>query len=286
MAFVFGLAGGALAGMVGPAESARAAEKYGFDSITFGEHTHIPVNRRPTGAEPPPAMVRMFASQFDPFVAMTAAAVATTKLRVGTAVTLVPEHHPITMAKAVASIDQVSGGRVFLGVGAAWNEEVENHGVPFASRWAVTRERIAAMRTIWNNEEAEYHGKYVNFDPIWCDPKPVQPGGPPILLGSNSMRTIARVVDYADGWLPTADDLDGVAAGIAALREAAERKGREFASILIEPVVFGPTPESIERLIELGATKIHVGRLGPVKTGEADRAIEPLAEIVAPYSAS
>lgn len=167
MAFTFGLAAGALAGMVGPVESARTAKAHGFDSITFGEHTHIPVNRRPSAAAPPAALARRFASQLDPFVAMTAAAVSTTTLHVGTPVALIPEHHPISMAKAIASLDQVSGGRLFLGIGAAWNEEVENHGVPFASRWAVTRERIAATRAIWKSDEPEFHGKYVDFDPIW-----------------------------------------------------------------------------------------------------------------------
>jgi probable F420-dependent oxidoreductase len=219
----------------------------------------------------------------DPFVAMTAAAVATTTLRVGTSVTLVPEHHPITMAKAVASIDQISGGRVFLGIGGAWNDEVENHGVPFASRWAVTRERVLAMRSIWANEQPEFHGKHVNFDPIWCDPKPVQAGGPPILLGSNSERALGRVVDYCDGWMPTAEDVDLFAARISSLREQCDRKGRDFSHLLIEPLLFGPSLTSIEQLIELGATKIHVGSYDPVLPGGAERAVAALAELVEPF---
>ncbi len=269
--------------MAGPVESAQAAEANGFLSITFGEHTHIPVNRRQGGVDLPTDRVRMFASQLDPFVAMTAAAVSTTTLHVGTAVALIPEHHPISMAKAVASLDQVSGGRMFLGVGAAWNEEVENHGVPFASRWAVTRERIAAMRAIWNNEQPEYHGEFVNFDPIWCKPKPVQPGGPPILLGSNSLHAIPRVVEYCDGWMPTAEDMGVIATGISAMREEADRRDRNFGDLRIEPLLFGPTHQSIEQLIELGATKIHVGVTTAIKPGDAARHIEHLAEVVAPF---
>jgi probable F420-dependent oxidoreductase len=268
--------------MVGPVEAAQAAERHGFVSITFGEHTHIPVMRR-KGPEMPPEMVRRFASQMDPFVAMTAAAVATRTLEVGTGVTLVPEHHPITMAKAVASVDQVSGGRVFLGIGAAWNDEVENHGVKFEERWAVTRERVEAMRAIWRLEQPEFHGRHVNFEPIWSEPKPVQPGGPAILMGSNSRQAIRRAAAYCDGWMPTADDPGAIAGGVLALKEDAERAGRDFAALRVEPMLFGATPAVIETLIAAGVTRIHVGTLEPVLPGGADDAMGRLADAVRPY---
>jgi probable F420-dependent oxidoreductase len=282
VAFRFGIAGGALLPYLGdPAATARAAEECGFESLTFSEHTHIPVTRRP-GMDIPEDFVRVMASAFDPFVAMTAAAVATTRLHVGTSVALIPEHHPISMAKAIASLDQVSNGRLFLGIGAAWNEEVENHGVAFADRWAVTRERIAAMRTIWTNERPEFHGEHVNFDPIWCDPKPVQPGGPPILMGSNSRQAIRRVVEYCDGWMP-ADNVDAFADGVAALRVEAERGGRRFEDLRIEPLVSGATRETIERLMEAGATKIHLQRDLPDSDGQVRAQTEQLAELVEPF---
>jgi probable F420-dependent oxidoreductase len=268
--------------MVGPVEAAQAAERHGFVSITFGEHTHIPVTRR-KGPEMPPEMVRRFASQMDPFVAMTAAAVATTTLQVGTGVALVPEHHPITMAKSISSVDQISGGRVFLGIGAAWNDEVENHGVKFEQRWAVTRERVEAMRAIWRSQEPAYHGKYVDFGPIWSDPKPVQAGGPPILMGSNSAQAIRRAASYCDGWMPTADDAGAVAAGVLKLKEEVERAGRDFAAMRIEPMLFGVTPAAIESLLAAGATRIHVGTLDPVLPGGADEAMDRLAAVVGPY---
>jgi probable F420-dependent oxidoreductase len=282
LGMAFGLAGGALAGMVGPVEAAKAAEHHGFVSITFGEHTHIPVTRR-RGPEMPAEMVQRFASQLDPFVAMTAAAVATSTLEVGTGVTLVPEHHPISMAKAVASVDQVSRGRVFLGIGAAWNDEVENHGVKFEERWAVTRERVEAMRVIWRSAQPEFHGEHVNFDPIWSDPKPVQAGGPPILMGSNSRQAIRRAAAYCDGWMPTADDPRAVAVGIQMLAEDVERAGRDVATMRIEPMLFGPTPAAIESLLAAGVTRIHVGTLDPVLPGGADEAMARLAEVVKPY---
>ncbi len=267
-----------------PMEVARAVEQCGFDSVTFGEHTHIPVVLQKASSFAPPVEVRkVFAAQFDPFVAMSAAAAVTERIQVGTAVTLVPEHHPIAMAKAIASVDHVSNGRLFLGIGAGWNDEVEAHGVPFEKRWAATREYVAAMRTIWRQEEPEFHGQFVDFRPIWCDPKPVQLGGPPILIGSNSKHAIRRVVDYGDGWLPTADDLDATAAGIALLRETATRAGRDFTSLRIEPMLFTPTRAGIERLIELGATRIHVGAPGYARPGEAAAAVKKLAELVEPF---
>ena len=138
--------------------------------------------------------------------------VATERLTLGTAICLVTEHNPITLAKSIASVDVISNGRLVVGIGAGWNaEEMANHGVPFDARWKITRERVLAMREIWTHDEPEYHGKYVDFAPLWSWPKPVQPGGPRILLGAGSKWSYDRVADYCDGWMPIDfhDDIEG-----------------------------------------------------------------------------
>jgi probable F420-dependent oxidoreductase len=187
---------------IGPAELARALEERGFESLFFPEHTHIPVSRRtpwPGGTELP----REYSHIIDPFVALTAAAAATVRLRVGTGVCLVVERDPITLAKEVSSLDFVSGGRFLFGIGAGWNiEEMEDHGTDPARRWKLLRERVQAMKAIWTQDEAEYHGEFVDFDPVWSWPKPVQRPHPPVIVGGGGPRTLKRVVEYGDGWMP------------------------------------------------------------------------------------
>jgi probable F420-dependent oxidoreductase len=181
----FGLATSCTHYSIQPAELGKWAEAHGFESLWFAEHTHIPVSRKtpfPIGGELP----QPYKEFFDPFVGLTAAAAVTTKLKFGTSVCLVPEHNPITLAKTIASLDRVSNGEFLFGVGAGWNaEEMADHGVDIADRWKVTRERILAMKEIWTKDVAEYHGEFVKFDPLWSWPKPIQPAGPPILLGSH-----------------------------------------------------------------------------------------------------
>ena len=184
------------------AELGPALEERGFESLWVAEHTHIPADRRspwPGGADLP----QMYYETLDPFVALTAAAMATTRLKVATGITLVPQHHPITLAKQVASIDQVSGGRFILGVGGGWNaEEMENHGGEFSTRWKLMRERIEAMKAIWAANPAEYHGDMVDFDPIWSKPKPLQTPHPPIHVGGASPWGPRRAARYGNGWMP------------------------------------------------------------------------------------
>jgi probable F420-dependent oxidoreductase len=210
-----------------PAELARWAEEHGFESLFFGEHTHIPTSRKtpfPLGGELP----EYYKQFFDPFVGLTAAAAVTQKLKVGTSVSLIPEHHPINLAKMAASLDRVSNGRFLLGIGAGWNaEEMANHGVAFKDRWKVTRERVLAMREIWTKEAAEFHGDFVDFDPIWCWPKPVQAGGPPVLMGAGSKWTAKRVAEYCDGWIPVDGPYD-LTGGVEAIRAEAARVGRSM----------------------------------------------------------
>jgi probable F420-dependent oxidoreductase len=198
---------------IAPQVLASEAEARGFESVFFPEHTHIPASRItpwPGGAELP----REYWHTHDPFVALTAAAMLTRTIRLATGICLVTERDPIVMAKQVASLDALSGGRVLLGIGAGWNvEELANHGVAFADRWKVTRERVLAMRRIWTDEAAEYHGEFVDFDPIWSFPKPAQPGGPKILLGASSRWSWPRIADFCDGWMPIHQDARRAAAG-------------------------------------------------------------------------
>jgi probable F420-dependent oxidoreductase len=210
-----------------PAELGRWAEAHGFESVWFGEHSHIPTSRKTPfvmGGELP----EYYKQFYDPFIALTATAAVTEKLKVGTSVCLVPEHHVINMAKAVATLDRVANGRSLFGIGAGWNaEEMADHGVDFKDRWKVTRERVLAMREIWSKEVAEYHGKFVNFDPIWCWPKPVQKGGPPVLMGAWSKFVPARVAEYCDGWIPVDVGID-LAGGIEAIKVEVGKRGRSF----------------------------------------------------------
>ena len=165
-----------------PIPLARAAEERGFESLFFPEHTHIPASRKspwPGGGDLPQEYWRTH----DPFVSLAAAAAVTRTLKVGTGITLVTERDPILMAKQVASLDAISEGRVLLGIGAGWNaEEMENHGVAYETRWKVLRERILAMRRIWTEDNPEFHGEFVDFEPIWSWTNPIQPGGPKVLM--------------------------------------------------------------------------------------------------------
>lgn len=210
-----------------PAELARWAEDAGFESLFFAEHTHMPTSRlSPFGGGAP--LPEYYKQAYDPFVALSAAATATKTLKIGTAICLITEHNPITLAKTIATLDQISNGRVVLGIGAGWNaEEMADHGVNFKQRWKVTRERVLAMRELWTKDEAEYHGDFVDFDPTWSWPKPIQPGGPPVLLGAASRWAPKRVIDYCDGWFPigTPDDLRPL---MGEIRSAAAEAGRSF----------------------------------------------------------
>ena len=187
---------------IDPGAVARLVEARGFDSLFFPEHTHIPAARRtpyPAGGELP----RKYSHTYDLFVAMTAAAVVTTRLRVGSGICLLIERDPIITAKEVASVDFLSGGRVEFGVGAGWNrEEMENHGTDPRRRMAILRERVEAMKAIWSEDEASYHGEHVDFDRVWSWPKPAQRPHPPVLVGGNGPTVTDRVLAFGDAWMP------------------------------------------------------------------------------------
>jgi probable F420-dependent oxidoreductase len=197
-------------------------EEHGQSAVFFAEHTHIPASRETpyaSGGELP----AKYAHTYDLFVALTAAAVATTRLRIGSGICLVVERDPIITAKEVASVDHLSGGRFEFGVGAGWNrEEMANHGTDPGTRMALLRERVEAMRAIWTQHEASYAGRYVKFERIWCDPKPVQRPYPPVLVGGAGPTVLDRVLAFGDGWFPNYGG-DGTFARIAELRARADR---------------------------------------------------------------
>jgi probable F420-dependent oxidoreductase len=201
---------------------AREAEARGFESLFVTEHTHIPVSAGMVDRTGGP-LDDKYRRTHDPFVALAFAAAATEKLIIGTSVCLVIEHDPIVLAKQISTLDQLSGGRFVFGVGAGWNkQEMLNHGTDPATRHGNMRERVEAMKAIWAGDEAEYHGKHVDFDPIWQWPKPLQ-SPLPVYVGGNGPRVEDRVLRYADGWMPNMPDVDELARRVAALRERAGR---------------------------------------------------------------
>jgi probable F420-dependent oxidoreductase len=236
-------------------ELARAAEARGFESLWVPEHTHIPVSRRtpfPGGGQ----LAKEYSHTLDPFVALSAAAAATSRLMIGTGICLIIERDPITTAKEVATLDFLSGGRFLLGIGAGWNaDEMENHGTAFKSRYRVMRERVLAMKEIWTQDEAAFHGEFVNFDAIWSYPKPVQKPHPPVLLGGETAHTLQRVVDFGEGWFPRARAVDAILPGLADLRERAARAGRDPNAISTS--VFGAPPDAatLDRWAQAGVTR-------------------------------
>ena len=260
-------------------ELARACEDLGFDSLFFPEHTHIPASRRtpwPGGADLP----REYSHTLDPFVAMAAAAAATTRLLVGTGICLVIERDPITLAKEVASVDHLSGGRMLFGIGGGWNlEEMEDHGTPPKLRWKILRERVEAMKAIWTKDEASYRGEYVRFDPIWSWPKPVQKPHPPIIMGGDGPRTFQRIIDFCDEWMPI-NGRGGRPLGerIAELQELARAAGR--GRIPVSLFAAPPNPEVIASLAEQGVDRC-VFVLPPQPAEEALPRLTRYAEVAA-----
>ena len=230
-----------------PAPLGRALEERGFESLWVPEHTHIPSSLR--SAYPASGgLVRAYYEIMDPFLALNTAAAVTTKLRIGTGIALVTQRDPIVTAKMVSSIDQLSSGRFLFGVGNGWNQdEVENHGTAFKSRHKLARERIEAMKTIWTQEEPEYHGEFVAFDKMKQWPKPAQKPHPPIIVGGAFPYAARRAIRYGDGWIPRADRLekDGVGVVIEKFRAMASEAGRDPATL---PISIFRVPDKIDGL--------------------------------------
>ena len=225
----------------------RALEQRGFESLWAPEHSHIPVSRAspfPNGGDLPKRSYDVM----DPFVTLTAAAAATQTLKVGTGVCLVQQRDPIQTAKLVASIDQVSAGRFLFGVGSGWNaEEMADHGTAFKSRHKVARERIEAMKVIWTESKAEYHGEFVDFDPMMAWPKPVQKPYPPVIVGGAFPYGARRAIRYGDGWVPHASrpEYGDVSDFLPQFRKMATEAGRDPASL---PVTMFRVVEELDRL--------------------------------------
>ena len=265
-----------------PARLGSLAEERGFESLFLAEHTHIPASREtpyPGGTELP----REYSHTLDPFVALAAAAAATERLKLGTGVCLVIERDPIVTAKEVATLDHVSGGRFLFGVGAGWNkEEMRNHGTDPRTRWRVMRERVEAMKAIWTQDEAEYHGRFVDFDPIWSWPKPVQKPHPPVLVGGVGDKVLDRVVAYGDEWIPNrVRSPEQLGERIAGLQRRAEAAGRAP----IPVTVFGAKREQrlLERLEAAGVTR-SLFYVRPEEPDDVERQLDERAEVAAAWA--
>ncbi|MCE0761849.1 LLM class F420-dependent oxidoreductase [Pseudonocardia kujensis] len=240
---------------IDPLVLARGVEERGFSSLFLTEHTHIPTSRRspwPGGGELP----RQYSHTFDPFVALGAMAAVTDRIALGTAVTLINQHHPINLAKQVASVERLAPGRVELGVGPGWNkEEMAHHGIDPRNRTAQMLERIEALRAIWTQDEAEYHGEYVDFDPSWSWPKPT--AAPPVLIGGGGPTVLDRVLSHGDGWIPLRvrlRELDAFAERITELRRRTADAGRDHLSVTIFGAV--PEPDAVDSYAKAGVDRV------------------------------
>ena len=236
---------------IDPVRLGRELEARGFDSLFLPEHTHIPTSRAtpfPSGGDLPDE----YRHTIDPFVAFGAIAATTTRLKLGTGILLVIERDTITTAREVASIDHVSNGRFLFGIGAGWNrEEMANHGTKFSTRWRLMREQILAMKELWTKDEAEFHGEFVDFDPVWQWPKPVQKPHPPVIIGGDGPKAKEALLEYGDGWIPRPQDrFAPLADRIAEMNRLLAERGRPPVPIW----VFGAPldPEKIEEFEKAG----------------------------------
>ncbi len=238
-----------------PGALARALEERGFESVWAPEHSHIPLSRKspwPGGAELP----KRYYDAMDPFVTLTAAAAVTEKLKVGTGVCLVNQRDPIQLAKEVASLDQLSAGRFLFGVGIGWNQdEMENHGTVFETRAKLVRERIEAMKVIWTRSKAEYHGEFVNFDPMMAWPKPVQKPHPPVIVGGAFPQGARRALRYGDGWMPIAGRMP-IEEVLPKFREMAKEVGRDPAGVELTGFGGADDADGARKLRDLGFARL------------------------------
>jgi probable F420-dependent oxidoreductase len=261
---------------IAPADVARLTEEHGLESLFFPEHTHIPASRETPypGGNPLP---RMYVHTYDLFVAATAAATATSRLRVGSGVCLVIQRDPIITAKEVASVDFLSGGRFEFGVGAGWNrEEMANHGTDPRRRMALLRERVEAMKAIWTSDEASYSGEFVKFDRIWSWPKPAQRPYPPILIGGNGPTVLDRVLAFGDAWIPNYSP-EGILDRAAELRAKADRP------ISLQVMGVPADPAVLEAYARAGFDRA-VHWLPSAPRGPVERALHTFEAAIADYT--
>jgi probable F420-dependent oxidoreductase len=266
---------------VDPAVVAQKAEALGFDSLWVGEHPIIPVHTTsPAPGSSGNRIPDFYSRLVDPFVALARASAVTTRLKLGTGITLVPERNPLLLAKEVATLDYFSRGRFIFGIGAGWNkEETEIMGGNFVHRWTQTHEAIAAMKALWTNEAAEYHGTYYDFPPVRSFPRPVQQPHPPIFLGGTAKQVFKRTVAYGNGWMPTRSTPELIRHGRAVLDELALAAGRDPRSIAILAYTAPAERAALQALAAAGADAAVV-RLEGESEAAALAALEQLARQV------
>ncbi len=262
---------------------AQRAEALGFESFWLPEHPVVPVTTTskyggtPDGSIPPFMM-----DMADPFISLARASAVTEKIKLGTSICLVPEHNPIAQAKQIATLDRLSNGRFIFGIGAGWlREETEIMGGDFEHRWGQTREAILAMKELWTKEESEFHGRFYDFPPVKCFPKPVQTPHPPVFLGGDAANVFKRVVAWGDGWMPVRADAERVKQGRATMDELAEAAGRDPSSIQISVYGAPQDRDEIAKYEDAGANRAIVN-LASTLEGEGLAGLEQLAKKVLP----
>lgn len=268
---------------IGPAELARAVEERGFDSLWLPEHSHIPVSRETPwgGVKGAPALPGRYRRTLDPFLALAAAASVTTRIRLGTAITLVAQRDPIWLAKEVATLDLLSEGRFIFGIGYGWNkEEMAHHGVAYPLRRELVREKVLMMKELWTQEEASFEGDLVRLEASWAWPKPVTQPHPPILLGSAAgPKTVAALVEYCDGWIPLGrHSLEK----LGVLRRALEIAGRDPANFLLTYCGAKPTRPFLDQLANLDFDRV-VFSIDPGPAKQVVSELDRLVDLVEAY---
>jgi probable F420-dependent oxidoreductase len=244
-----------------PATLARTLEDAGFESLWFGEHSHIPMARTtpyPAGGELP----RPYTQMMDPYVSLMAAAAATSRLKLGTAIALLMERELISQAKTIATLDRLSAGRVVIGTGVGWNEEAFNNAtaLPWKRRYLALKDTVAAQRALFRESAPEYHGELIDFDPVWFEPKPFQPGGPPVLLGVMGPLGVRHAAQWADGWMPVDIALLDVAQAVADFRQSVEQFGRDPSQVEITLMIMDkPDADKFKRYRDLGIARVIIG---------------------------
>lgn len=251
-------------------ELGRALEERGFESLWVVEHTHIPASREtpyPLGGELP----SIYWEAYEPLTYLAQAAAVTDRLKLGTGVLLVAQHHPIALAKRVATLDSLSDGRVLLGVGGGWlPEEMRNHGFDFKDRWAILREHVLAMKQCWTEKDAAFHGRFLDFDPVWVEPKPARRGGPPVLIGATSPWALKRIAEYADGWYPImTPEFD---AQLEQLKQHVAQRGRSMNEIDVTVLTHPESKAALEALRDKGVNRVVLS----LPTGSRDEALKVL----------
>lgn len=261
------------------AELAKRVEAAGFESFWMPEHPVMPVHttskyRGTPDGSVPPYMYNMV----DPYMALSRASAVTSTIKLGTSISLIPERNPLILAKVIATLDHYSNGRFILGVGAGWHrEETTIMGGNFDHRWTQTRENIQAMKELWTKEQAEFHGTYVDFPPVYCDPKPVQKPNPPVLLGGGAPNLFRRIVGWADGWLPAGASVEQVKAGRATLDELADAAGRDPAGFQVTVFNVPGDRATLQQYAEAGADRVILSLPNARETGALDE-VDRLAE--------